>query len=740
MKAGRRLRTVMSTGLAMLVAMTLLALAPAASRGDNPWSYPFISSVSPPSAPVGSLITINGSDFFDSPGSVTLGSVASATADIVSWSESKIEAIVPQDAYGGAVTVTRSDGDAYPFVDFYVEASVTSVFPAIAVPGQTVTVKGGGFCDGGPSTEVQLYTEVGATTVKGMNMTQLTNTQIKFKASDIPGGTYQLYVSTYVSTVTTARIESNRTTFTAEGNPVLEGASPNPCPAGATLTVKGGGFGEVKASDFNIELYDTSTGESYDDFDFFEWTPDSVRFNTLPSFEGEFKIIVSRGMSCPSPPRQAAQVSNEIDVTFTRDPVPPEDIVGQTSRTWGHDSIGTTSPAKEWYLAEASTAPNEESWILVQNPNVTPANVTLNYVTSSAVKEMPPDIVEGNSRKTYDVAVALPSTPGISVEVKSDIPVVAEKAVYGNNRTWAHESIGVSKPSKVWYLAEGCTAAGFEGRVAVMNPGNSDADVTLTYMTPSGPVAGPAETIPANSRTSYDISANVPDEWSVSTEVKSDVPVVAERAMFGNNRTWAHDSIGVMGKSTVWYLAEGCTAANFETWVLVQNPGDSPANVTLTYMTPSGAIPGPTESVGPKSRRTFEVAKDVPGTWEVSIRVASDQPVIAERSLYGNNRIWAHDSVGVTIPNSSWFLGEGCTLPWLETWVLVQNPNDQETQIKITYNTTSGAVAGPAETLPANSRKTYNPAHTVNNCADISTKVESDNPIVVERAMYGDQR
>ncbi|MBU4194530.1 MAG: IPT/TIG domain-containing protein [Actinobacteria bacterium] len=400
MKANRRLRMVMSTGLVLLFAVALLALAPAASRGDNPWSYPFISGVSPPSAPVGSLITINGSDFFDSPGSVTLGSVAPARADIVSWSETRIEAIVPQDAYGGCVTVTRSNGDAYEFISFYVEATVTSVFPTIAVPGQIVTVKGGGFGDGGPSTEVQLHKEVGATTVKGMNLTQLTNTQIKFKASDIPEGTYQLYVSTYVSTVTTFRIESNRTTFTVEGNPVLGSASPNPCPAGATLTVKGSGFGEVKDSDFNIELYDPSTGESYDDFDFFEWTRDSVKFNTLPSFKGQFKIIVSRGMSCPSPPRQAAQGSNEIEVTFTGDPVPPEDIVGQTSRTWGHDSIGTTSPARDWYLAEASTAPGEESWILVQNPNGTPANVTLTYVTASAVNEMPPDVVEANSRKT----------------------------------------------------------------------------------------------------------------------------------------------------------------------------------------------------------------------------------------------------------------------------------------------------------------------------------------------------
>ena len=30
-----------------------------------------------------------------------------------------------------------------------------------------------------------------------------------------------------------------------------------------------------------------------------------------------------------------------------------------------------------------------------------------------------------------------------------------------------------------------------------------------------------------------------------------------------------------------WYLAEGCTAPGFETWVLVQNPGDTKATIDM---------------------------------------------------------------------------------------------------------------------------------------------------------------
>ncbi|MBU1672581.1 MAG: right-handed parallel beta-helix repeat-containing protein, partial [Actinobacteria bacterium] len=48
-----------------------------------------------------------------------------------------------------------------------------------------------------------------------------------------------------------------------------------------------------------------------------------------------------------------------------------------------------------------------------------------------------------------------------------------------------------------------------------------------------------------------------------------------------------------VGASMDWYLAEGSTGGDFETWVLVQNPGAVEANISLQYMTPAGAVTGP---------------------------------------------------------------------------------------------------------------------------------------------------
>ncbi|MHB8895920.1 MAG: DUF5719 family protein, partial [Candidatus Geothermincolia bacterium] len=454
---------------------------------------------------------------------------------------------------------------------------------------------------------------------------------------------------------------------------------------------------------------------------------------------GDYKIVVCKGIASPAPPDSGAgQQSNEVSVTFDPNlPVPPEDIVVPTSRTWAHDSIGVRAPALEWYLAEGSTANGDEMWVLLQNPNATAAGVTLTYVTATGTKAIT-DSLPANSRKSFRASDVFPETAGLSVKVKSNVAVVAEKAVYGVHRPWGHDSVGISNPATEWYLAEGCTAAGFQDRVSVMNPGTTPAKVSLTYMTASGPVVGPSETIPGMSRRSYNVGDKVPNSWEVSTKVTADKPVVAERAMFGNNGAWAHDSIGVSSLQKNWYLAEGCTAMGFETWVLVQNPNDKPAKVNLTYMTSTGAKTGPSETIAARSRKTFEVAKTVPNEYNVSTQVTSDQPVVAERAMYGNNRSWAHDSVGVSAPGDTWYLAEGCTLREFETWILVQNPNPTPAAVTITYMTPSGAQDGPSEYIPANSRKSFNIADAVNLCSDVSTKVTSDSNIVVERAMYGD--
>ena len=101
--------------------------------------------------------------------------------------------------------------------------------------------------------------------------------------------------------------------------------------------------------------------------------------------------------------------------------------------------------------------------------------------------------------------------------------------------------------------------------------------------------------------------------------------------------------------SNSWYLAEGSSKWGFECWLLAQNPNSKPASVTVTYMIEGGASKTMTKTINPNSRYTWNMANDI-GQADASIRMISSQPIIAERSMYRNNRREGHDSIGVVAP------------------------------------------------------------------------------------------
>jgi hypothetical protein len=336
------------------------------------------------------------------------------------------------------------------------------------------------------------------------------------------------------------------------------------------------------------------------------------------------------------------------------------------------DSIGVTAPAGTWYLAEGSTgydpvAGTFETWILVQNPGSETARVRLTYMTPAGAVMGPQLNLAAGSRQSINVADTLPNCWSVSTRVTADQPIVAERSMYldtpSRYRQAATDSIGVTAGASDWYLAEGCTGAGgdgsFETWVLVQNPGAQTATAQLTYMTSTGPVAGPSITLDPMSRKTVSVAETVPHNWSVSTRVTSDMPVIAERSMYwsapGHTRQAATDSIGVSSARVNWCLAEGSTGKNeqgsFETWVLVQNPGSFPAMAVLTYMTSSGPVPGPTVVLPPNSRTTVNVGETVKDVWDVSTRVTANEPVVVERAMYWNApgvpRQAATDSIGV---------------------------------------------------------------------------------------------
>ncbi len=155
-------------------------------------------------------------------------------------------------------------------------------------------------------------------------------------------------------------------------------------------------------------------------------------------------------------------------------------------------------------------------------------------------------------------------------------------------------------------------------------------------------------------------------------------------------------------------------------------------------MTPGGIVPGPTAVLGPGSRKSFDVAQTVPGAWQVSTRVDSNKPVVAERAMYGNDRAWGTDSIGASSPQTDWFLAEGSTAPGFETWILVQNPQSVDVGVEITYSTEAGTFPVVWATMASNSRMSFDVSQVVGRKWDVATTVHAALPVIAERAMYGD--
>src|SRR6185436_16289977 len=86
-----------------------------------------------------------------------------------------------------------------------------------------------------------------------------------------------------------------------------------------------------------------------------------------------------------------------------------------------------------------------------------------------------------------------------------------------------------------------------------------------------------------------------------------------------------HGAAGVTTPGTSWFLAEGATGAFFDTFILIANPNDAPAQVVTTYLPAAGAPITKTHMVAPHQRLTINIADEDPtlASAAVATRVSS---------------------------------------------------------------------------------------------------------------------
>jgi hypothetical protein len=317
----------------------------------------------------------------------------------------------------------------------------------------------------------------------------------------------------------------------------------------------------------------------------------------------------------------------------------------------GHTGSAVDQPSRQWFFAEGSQG-FFDTFLLVINPNDAPTDVTFTYLLENEPPVKKTVSLGASTRFTVHTGQfqeLVNKSFGISIESRE--PIMAERAMYFGStpsRFWSggHESAGVTRASTNWFLAEGATGAFFDTFVLLSNPQSTRAQVTVRYLLDTGETVTMTKSIAANARLTINIEAEDDERLrnaAVSTVITSDVPIIAERSMYwlGAAQPWGegHNSFGVVSADTRWGLAEGRVGGPlaFHTFILLANPADQAANVTVTFMRENGAPIVKTYTVPATSRfnidsATVEGLKDE--TFGALITVTNGVGIIVERSMY----------------------------------------------------------------------------------------------------------
>jgi hypothetical protein len=244
---------------------------------------------------------------------------------------------------------------------------------------------------------------------------------------------------------------------------------------------------------------------------------------------------------------------------------------------------------------------------------------------------------------------------------------------------------------------------------------------------------------------------------SAAIDVTNGQPIIVERAMYldlpGQAFGAGHESAGITAPALEWFLAEGATGSYFDLFVLIANPGGTPAAIEATYLLPNGSTLVKHYGVEANSRFNIWVDYEDPlladTAVSTTIRSTNAVPIIVERAMWWPQSAWyeAHNSPGATTTGTRWALAEGEAggALGMETYILVANTSDAPATVKVTLLFEDGTTADQTYAgIPGRSRfnvpvGVFFPQAVGRRFGAVVESVgTSPARIVVERAMYWD--
>jgi hypothetical protein len=402
---------------------------------------PSITSLSPTSGPVGTAVTISGTNFGASQGTSTI-SLNGTQLPVTNWTATSIATFVPNGATTGNVVVTVG-GFASNGVLFTVTPSINSLSPTSGPAGTSVTITGTNF---GPTQGTSSLTFGSSTAV----VTSWSNTSV---VAIVPGN---LSAYTFVAVqVVVSGVASNSATFGIA--PSITSLSPTSGPAGTSITITGTNFASTQGSStvtFNGTQATPTT-----------WSGTSIVV-PVPSGATTGNVVVT----------VSGLASN--GVTFTVPPPPPS--ISSLSPTSGPVGTSVTISGGNWGTSQGSstvtfngTLATPTSWsagaiVVPAPPGATTGNVVVTFggVVSNSVLFTVTPTITSLSPNFGPVGASVTITGTNFGTSQAGGSSVAFNGIFGTPTSWSQTSIVVPVPN-------GASTGNVV--VAVVNAGASNA-------------------------------------------------------------------------------------------------------------------------------------------------------------------------------------------------------------------------------------------------------------------------
>ena len=353
---------------------------------------------------------------------------------------------------------------------------------------------------------------------------------------------------------------------------------------------------------------------------------------------------------------QGGDVQAEVSTVVRQTSSPALPLAVERTMSWDASGYGAHtekavhgSGSRTWLFAEGSQG-FFETYFLLANPGDLPNDAVVEmFSEEGALAATTQYSLAPHSRLTV-YAGDIPEVVNHSFWTRVTFTElgIAERAMYFGTPVFnaGHESHGVPLPSKTWFHAEGATGTFFTTFLLLANPNDQAAQVTLTYLPASGAPVMVQKVLPAQARRTINVALEDPTlaNAAVATRIESSLPIVSERSMYwpGAPASWyeAHNSFGDTATDTKWALAEGRIGGpdSHQTYILLANPGDAPATVTVMFLRENATLVQKEYEVPPTTRFNIDVGAMVPelSNERFGAFVQSSTPIFVERAMYSN--------------------------------------------------------------------------------------------------------